>query len=486
MSRILSKEVHPAEYTYAPESYEEPMRDQVIADLAGITVGQMVRLEGQHYSGLQTETFTLPTRIGGEEVVALRSGNELGLDGITTAPRGGTRLYQQGSKEEVTTLADGMDTKYALNLNHLVKLGIVDPESEIPVGGKSEIILPVDPRTLSSIEKATVIQEFTEAMIDRGFFFERNHRTGPDMNMGPEDMALMRDILMANGYSAERANSLVTGKPVGDGGVMGRAEATARGGAVVFDQYLKRLEVPEDTEATFSIQGYGNAGAPLENQFNQVSDYKGILVCVSDEFGTIYNPNGINPEHFRNLLFERDKHDNRHYLGVYKAGFDYREKHDPETIVRSRDENPDMWLEVNADCYVPAAIGKAINITNVHKLQSGAEKGSTRFVLPLANYGISPQAQIELEKRGVRTVNHAHANGYGVTASLVESAFANGRFSKDAVKTPEAVYEVIDTIARATTNELFELSNSGSITPTASLAAAADARRVQVLYERLG
>ena len=100
MATVLSKEVAPAPYAETPKTYEEPLRDEIIAQIAQVSVGEMVELNVEHYKGIKTQTFELPVLVNGCQVFAHRAGNTTKLTGTNTSPRGGTRMYWSGGPME--------------------------------------------------------------------------------------------------------------------------------------------------------------------------------------------------------------------------------------------------------------------------------------------------------------------------------------------------------------------------------------------------
>ena len=84
----------------------------------------------------------------------------------------------------------------------------------------------------------------------------------------------------------------ITGKPLQLGGSAGRSPATAMGGMFTIREAGKLLGMELDG-ATAAIQGYGNVGSFAHRLGHDRFGMK--VVAVSDEFGGIYNDNGLDP-----------------------------------------------------------------------------------------------------------------------------------------------------------------------------------------------
>lgn len=455
------------EYYPPNDQYAEILRKEAVASIAELTLRDMAELDSYEENDTQICDFTIQSPGMDQPVRVLRSScvPRVNPSGVKFAPRGGSRLYQErpdvNPLSEVSDLGRGMSLKYWLNQRVLSKLGVIDLSTEIPIGGKTEIVTPIDPRLLIPEHKAELLSRVVNGLIEHGIFGEFNHKTGPDVNMTEKDMVTMRDALMRSGYTWAEASTMITGLPVADGGIAGRAEATARGGAVVFATYLEKLGVEPGTDVRFSLQGYGNAGSPLVDQFNDVSEYNGILSCVSDETGGVYCKDGLDTKLFKELLFE-NINGKRVYRGIIRAATDYAKiVKDSEVVIRTRQEDPDFWLKVEADCYVPAAMARGINEDNIHHLIKRSNelngKGSL-YINVLANHGVSSLAQIAAERAGIRTSHFAHTSSYGVVGSLAQSAKNSGMLPEVNASDPAFLNGLIVDVASEVTANIYDTS----------------------------
>lgn len=64
---------------------------------------------------------------------------------------------------------------------------------------------------------------------------------------------------------------MITGKPVGMGGSLGRTEATGYGVIYVLNSYLKKTGIPIES-TTASIQGFGNVAEHAARLYTELGE----------------------------------------------------------------------------------------------------------------------------------------------------------------------------------------------------------------------
>ena len=114
-------------------------------------------------------------------------------------------------------------------------------------------------------------------------------------------MAWIKDTYEAfNGGSEMNALACVTGKPVEQGGIQGRTEATGLGVYYVLKEAFSIAEdmkkvglTPGLTGKTVAVQGFGNVGY-WSSHF--LSKHGAKVVAVSEVGGTVVNNNGLDIE----------------------------------------------------------------------------------------------------------------------------------------------------------------------------------------------
>ncbi|MCD6382735.1 MAG: Glu/Leu/Phe/Val dehydrogenase, partial [Candidatus Hydrothermae bacterium] len=203
----------------------------------------------------------------------------------------------------------------------------------------------------------------------------------------PQIMAWMMDeYSKIVGYNAF---GVITGKPIPLGGSLGRGDATARGGMYTVREAARFLGI-DLKEATFAIQGYGNAGSFGAILAKELFGSK--IVAVSDSRGGIYSEKGLDPH----AVLEHKR----------KTGsvVDF-----PGTTPITNEE----LLELDVTVIVPAALENVITAENAPRIKA-------RIIAELANGPTTPEADEILHKNGKFVIPDFLCNAGGVTVSYFE------------------------------------------------------------------
>ena len=298
--------------------------------------------------------------------------------------KGGIRFHPATSREEVQALATLMTIKCAV--------------AGLPYGGGKGGIC-VDPRKLSEGELerlsrmfAYKISRFIGADIDV---------PAPDVNTNPTIMSWMMDEYQKIlGY---KSPATFTGKPVEQGGSLGRTEATGRGGVFVMKALLSKIKSKlklKGTKPTIAVQGFGNVGY----YFAKIAAEMGYkIIAVSDSKGGVYVKDGLNPE--KTLQCKKEKGS---ISGCYCKG----------TVCDVKYGHPitnDELLELPVDILVPAALENVINGKNMDKIEA-------KIIIEMANGPVTEEAYEALTEKEVIIVPDVLANGGGVSVSYLEWA----------------------------------------------------------------
>lgn len=287
--------------------------------------------------------------------------------------KGGLRFSKDLNLDEAKTLGAWMTIKTAvLNL----PLG----------GGKGGIKL--DPKQLSFDDKEKITRKFVQLLANN---------IGPDIDIPAPDMytnasimAVATDeILKIKGHNAL---GTFTGKPVSLGGIPGRSEATALGGIIVLEQYLKDHSQSLNGKKVI-IQGMGNAGI---NAAEILSQKGAIVIGVADSKGGLYKPEGLELD---SLISCKIAGNSVQSCEVNKG----------EAMQVSSQE----ILEKEADILVLAARENVITEDNAEKIQA-------KLLLELANGPITPEADVILDQAKATILPDVLANAGGVTVSYFE------------------------------------------------------------------
>jgi glutamate dehydrogenase len=281
---------------------------------------------------------------------------------------GGVRFHPQVTANEVKALSMWMS----------LKCGIAD----LPFGGGKGAIL-CNPRTMSFGELER---------LSRGYVRAISQIVGPTKDIPAPDMYTNSQIMawMMDEYSRLRqfgSSGFITGKPLVLGGSEGREKAGAKGVTICIEEAAKKRGM-KVKGARVIVQGFGNAGSYIAKFMH---DAGAIVVGISDVYGALYNPDGLNINY---LLDRRDS------FGTVTSLF--------EGTITNKE-----LLEQECDVLVPAAISNQITAENASNIKAG-------IVVEAANGPTTLEATNILTERGILLVPDVLAGAGGVTVSYFE------------------------------------------------------------------
>lgn len=296
--------------------------------------------------------------------------------------KGGIRYSLAVTEDEVMALAALMTYKCAI--------------ADVPFGGAKGGIR-VDRSKYSPAELERITRRYTFELVRKNFIGPGLDVPAPDLGTGPQEMAWIADTYMT--LSAGTINSLacVTGKPVSQGGIPGRVEATGRG---VFFGVREACEMAEDMKALglstgiegkrVVIQGLGNVGY---HAAKFLAEAGAVLVGLAEYEGAVHNPKGLDLEQVM-----AHRRETGSILGA-PNGTD---------LPRSADA-----LELACDILVPAALEKQITAQNAPRIKA-------KIVAEAANGPTTFEADGILREKGVMVLPDSYLNAGGVTVSYFE------------------------------------------------------------------
>jgi glutamate dehydrogenase (NAD(P)+) len=254
-------------------------------------------------------------------------------------------------------------------------------------GGKGGV--QIDPNKFSKTELERITRRFTYALGDN--IGPDIDIPAPDVNTNAEMMAWIADTYMATKSPAQRSSfsHVVTGKPVGSGGLEGRDRATGFGVVVSIQAWANWKKTSLEGKK-YIVQGFGNVGQWASKFMKEKGS---ILTAVQDASGTIYNENGIDPEE---LLEYTSKN-----KGNVK-GFDKALEIDSST-----------FFSLECDICIPAALGNQITENNAGEIKA-------KLIAEGANGPINPEGETILLQNGVDIIPDILCNSGGVIGSYFE------------------------------------------------------------------
>ena len=283
--------------------------------------------------------------------------------------KGGIRYDVNVNIDEIRALAAWMTWKCAI--------------VNVPFGGGKGGII-VDPYILSRGEMERITRRYAAGIMDI---------IGPDRDIPAPDMGTDGQVMawFMDTYSAHEGcylPAVVTGKPIGVGGSLGRLEATGRGVMIGAREALKQLGM-KPNECTAVVQGSGNVGMISAQQ---LADIGVKVIAISDIDGGLHNPDGLRLDAIGAHLQKTRK----------LAGLDCG---DAMT-------NAEL-LELPVDILVPAATENVISSRNAGNIKA-------RIIVEGANGPVTANADKILDENGIFVVPDILANAGGVTVSYFE------------------------------------------------------------------
>ena len=299
-----------------------------------------------------------------------------------TPCKGGIRFSMGVNQDEVMALAALMTYKCAI--------------VNVPFGGGKGGI-KIDPKKYSAYDLEKITRRYTAELIKKNFIGPGTDVPAPDYGTGAREMAWILDTYVAMHPGEIDAAACVTGKPVSQGGVRGRTEATGMG--VYFgireicnmEKQMTKLGLSVGIkDKRVVIQGMGNVGYYSAQSFRNGG---AKVIAIAEWEGAIYNEDGLNEE----AVFQHRK-TNGTILNFPGAS----------NLAITSDA-----LELECDILIPAALENVINAQNAGRVKA-------KIIGEAANGPLTPEADEILNAKGVLVVPDMYLNAGGVTVSYFE------------------------------------------------------------------
>ena len=298
--------------------------------------------------------------------------------------KGGIRYAPDVDQQEVEALAALMTFKTAC--------------SDVPFGGAKGGV-KIDPKKYSERELERVTRRYALELAKRGFLGAAIDVPAPDMNTGGREMSWIKDTYAyIYGQNDPNSSACITGKPLNQGGIDGRPEATGLGVFYGVRHLMNNKEFVDKYNTTLGlkdktviIQGFGNVGSWAHKFFEE----EGAKVIGIVEYNSgVYCEEGLNQ---KDLLAYWAKH--KSFAGYSRAQ------------VFGKDSMEIMYKK--CDILVPAAIEKSINKANMERI-------NTKVIAEAANGPMTFAGQQHFDKTGVAVIPDLLINAGGVIVSYFE------------------------------------------------------------------
>ncbi|MEX1201906.1 MAG: Glu/Leu/Phe/Val dehydrogenase [Ferruginibacter sp.] len=296
--------------------------------------------------------------------------------------KGGIRFSEEVNQDEVMALAALMTYKCAI--------------VNVPFGGGKGGI-KINPRNYSTYELEKITRRYTSELVKKNFIGPGIDVPAPDYGTGEREMAWIVDTYASLKPGEIDAAGCVTGKPITQGGVRGRKEATGLGVFFGIREVFNMEEVMQKQGLTVGIkdkkvvvQGLGNVGYHSAKFFREAG---AIVVGLAEYEGAIYNADGLNEED----VFQHRKKTGSilNFPGATNLA-----------------KNTDA-LELECDILIPAALENVINAENAPRIKA-------KIIGEAANGPCTPEADEIFIQRGILCVPDMYLNAGGVTVSYFE------------------------------------------------------------------
>lgn len=296
--------------------------------------------------------------------------------------KGGIRFSMDVNQDEVMALAALMTYKCAI--------------VNVPFGGAKGGI-KIDPKKLTPYDLEKITRRYTAELVKKNFIGPGIDVPAPDYGTGPREMSWIVDTYMSLRPGEIDAAGCVTGKPVTQGGVRGRTEATGLG--VYYGvremcndaDMMKKLKLNTGMgDKTVVVQGLGNVGYHAAKFFMEGG---ASVIALAEYEGAIFNPKGLDVDA---VVAHRKKTGS--ILNFPGA----------KNLKKSAEA-----LELECDILVPAALENVINGDNAPRVRA-------RIIAEAANGPLTPEADAILTKKGTVVIPDMYINAGGVTVSYFE------------------------------------------------------------------
>ncbi|HUP14033.1 MAG TPA: Glu/Leu/Phe/Val dehydrogenase, partial [Niastella sp.] len=299
-----------------------------------------------------------------------------------TPCKGGIRFAAEVNQDEVMALASLMTYKCAI--------------VNVPFGGAKGGI-KINPKEYTPYELEKITRRYTAELVRKNFIGPGTDVPAPDYGTGEREMAWIADTYQGLRPGEIDALGAVTGKPVTQGGVRGRREATGLGVFYGLREVCNMHEVMDRLGLGLGvdgkrivIQGLGNVGYHAGKFFQNAG---ARIVALSEFEGAICNDSGLDVD----AVFEHRKTTGS-ILNFPGA--------------KNFDKNTDA-LEYECDILIPAALEMVITGENAPRVKA-------KIIGEAANGPLTPEADEIFIQKGIVVVPDMYLNAGGVTVSYFE------------------------------------------------------------------
>lgn len=297
--------------------------------------------------------------------------------------KGGLRFAPIVDQEEVEALAALMTYKCAI--------------VNVPFGG-SKGGLTIDPHAYAQDDLERITRRFARELISKGFLGPSLNVPAPDLGTSEREMTWIASTYRERFPDDLNAMGCVTGKPVTQGGINGRKEATGRGVQFGLREFFRHKDDVRQADLTgdlegkrIIVQGLGKVGYHAAKFLSEEDGAK--IVAVIERDGAILDENGIDIEA---LAMHIRTHDS---LKDFAVG--------------NYSDDGNTLLESDCDILIPAATENQITSETAGRIRA-------KLIAEAANGPTTFAADEILRSRGKFIIPDLYLNAGGVAVSYFE------------------------------------------------------------------
>jgi glutamate dehydrogenase (NAD(P)+) len=198
---------------------------------------------------------------------------------------------------------------------------------------------------------------------------------------------------------------LITGKPVGMGGSLGRTEATGYGVVFTIREALKEKGIAPD-QTTASVQGFGNVSQYAIELYDKIGGKVVAVSCWDQSAQTSFTYRKLSGVNLKELQGITDRFGGIDKSKAKELGYEVLDG--------------GAWIEQDVDILIPAAIENQITGDTVGRISR-----KVKIIAEGANGPTTPEADQTIEERDIFVIPDFLANAGGVTCSYFEQVQSN-------------------------------------------------------------
>ena len=352
-----------------------------VAEILGLNAGTRALLR----EPMQELHFSIPVKMDDGSVKVFK-GYRMKHSDARGPGKGGIRFHPE----------ETVDTIRALSMWMTWKTAVVD----IPLGGAKGGVI-CDPRVMSQNEQERLCRGYMRALYKL---------VGPTIDVPAPDVMTngQHMIWMLDEYemlTGTKAPGMITGKPVGMGGSLGRTEATGYGVVYCLTELLAKMGL-DSAKTSASVQGFGNVAEYAARMYTELGGTVKAISCWNQADKTAYTFTKKGGCNVAELVDIKDKFGSIDKDKAVGLGYE---------ILPG-----DAWLSQDVDILIPAALENQITpavFPNISK--------QVKVICEAANGPTTPDCDPLIKERGIILIPDFLCNAGGVTCSYFEQVQCN-------------------------------------------------------------